>query len=155
MVVGLVLGWGERAWAAGEDAAAPGFSPQYAVYGELGGAGLVYSGNFEVRPIQMLSLRVGGAVVPLPLVGVLPLTLAGVALLFGDERHHLETGVNYVHGWISDDDTRFINPLIGYRYQRSDSGFLFRATLGPMIRANDPADVLPWVGVSFGGAGRL
>lgn len=166
VAVGLIVGWGDTAWAADEaaetvetaeepDADAPTFAPQYAVYGELGGAAVLYSANFEVRPIEVLSLRAGVSVVPLFFVGVMPLTVTGAAVLLGGDRHHFEFGANYVHGWIDDDDARFINPLIGYRYQPSDGGFLFRATLGPLVRANDPSDVLPWAGLSFGGAGML
>jgi hypothetical protein len=131
------------------------FAPQIAVYGELGGSAIVTSVNVELRPLEMLSLRAGGVVLPVPFLGFAPISVAGANLLAGNERHHAEVGLNYVHVWIHDNDARFLNPTLGYRYQPNTTGFLFRATLTPLIRTNDFSDVLPWLGLSFGWCGSL
>jgi hypothetical protein len=115
----------------------------------------VTSANVELRPLEMLSLRAGGMVWPLPLFGAVPISVVGANLLIGSDGHHAELGLNYVKVWIDDDDARFLNPTMGYRYQPDSGGFLFRATMTPLIRTNDTDDVLPWAGVSFGWCGSL
>lgn len=157
VLVGAVAAAPRAAWAAdelGRDRTSNAFEPQFALYGELGGSAVVTSINAELRPVEFLNLRVGGVVVPL-LGGVWPVTVTGASFLVGGERHHFEAGLNYTHVWMDDDDARFFNPVMGYRYQPTHGGFVFRATVTPLIRANDTSDVLPWLGVSFGGCTAL
>ncbi len=155
MVAMIWVGVVTSAHARNPSASPDEFTPQIAVYGELGGSALVTSVNVEFRPVEILNLRVGGMVVPIFFEGVAPLTVTGASVLAGNDHHHAEFGLNYMHVWIDDNDARFLNPTLGYRYQPNTTGFVFRATATPLIRLNDLNDVLPWLGVSFGWCGSL
>lgn len=63
MVAVIWVGVVTSAHARNPSAASPAeFTPQIAVYGELGGSALVTSVNVEFRPVEILNLRVGGMV---------------------------------------------------------------------------------------------
>jgi hypothetical protein len=122
-----------------------------AAFVELGGPGLVYSLNFEWRPVAPLGLRVGASLFPLCMFGdcaVVPIALGSVHWIFFDGDHHLELGAGA--SVAPEDDARFLSPSIGYRYHPREGGFLFRAVFSPVFRMNDPTDALPWAGLSFG-----
>jgi hypothetical protein len=136
-------------------------APEHAVFAELGGPALLYSFNYEYRPVWFLRLRAGAALLPMPGVGgdndclldacgelAMTIISAQGLLLRGD--HHIEVGLGTSIGLTSDDDARFLTPLVGYRYEEPDGGFLFRASFTPLVRMNDFEDVLPWGGLSFG-----
>jgi hypothetical protein len=131
----------------------PNEHSRFALYGEVGGMALVYSANFDCRPVPAVSLRAGVAVLPAPWDGhlyVWVMTPVAVTGLLGGPRHFCEVGVGYTPVSVDDEHARFLVPNLGYRYQRPEGGFLFRATVTPMLRANDFGDLLPWAGVSFG-----
>ncbi|MBN1611460.1 MAG: hypothetical protein JW940_32805 [Polyangiaceae bacterium] len=137
--------------AAPELPAREGYS-RFAVYAELAGMAFMCSWNLDYRPVPKVSLRAGVGFSPFNAPGPLSrlVTPIAAAALLGGERHFAELGVGYTHFWVYDDDARFVVPSLGYRYQRPDGGFLFRATLTPFFRANSLEYVLPWGGVSFG-----
>ena len=145
-----------------------------ALYVELGGSGGVASMNYE-RRISAARLRIGAAQWSVDdLLGggsesylIIPLTVSSVR---GSGRHHLETGGGVGFGRYSQtsslDDTKSsdsfvtLSGIIGYRFQKPGSGFLFRAVFTPMYGLGDE-DVAwpqrgfyPLAGISFGYAFR-
>ncbi len=141
----------EGMWVRVEDLPRP--EAPSAVFFELGGAALAYSANYEHRFIPELGLRVGLGVVPVCIfkcgtLVIVPFSMH--AILMTEGRHHIELGAGATVVLIDDDDGRFAFPEIGYRYERPDGGFLFRAVFTPMFRINKVRDFLPWGGVSFG-----
>ena len=77
------------------------FRPQFACYGELGGAAVVYSANLELRPAEPFSVRLGAAVLPVSTTGLLPITVVGASTYLGRAPHHFEIGLNYAHAWLA------------------------------------------------------
>ncbi len=123
-----------------------------AVYLELGGSAVAYSINYEHRFVPELGLRAGAGVFPLCVfhcetVVVLPLSIQAIV---GEGNHHFEVGGGVTITTLRDKDARFAIPEIGYRYEKPDGGFLFRALFTPLFRLNDLKDVTPWAGLSFG-----
>lgn len=129
----------------------------HATYVELGGMGVLYSVNYEYRPIEWLALRVGVEAFPIfeSMALIVPVAVYG---LLGGDGHYLELGLGYtgLYGFSggevhTDDDGHFLVPQLGYRYQPPGAGFFFRATFTPLTRLNKPDDILPMPGLSFGG----
>lgn len=135
-----------------------------AVYFELGGSAIVPSLNYERRLTERWWGRIGASYV----VGqteddtdstfVVPLTVSSVS--HPAANHHLELGGGitilagdeqdlYDLGEEEEDElsTLFVTGLVGYRYQKPDGGFQFRAAFTP---AAYDGGVLPWLGISFG-----
>jgi hypothetical protein len=137
-----------------------------AVHFELGGSAIVPSFNYERRLNANWFGRVGVSVI----VGesadeedsdttfVVPLTASYVSRPAAN--HHLEVGggVTIASGdrqdfpdYGDEDDeefsTAFLTGLVGYRYQKPQGGFQFRAVFTPIVGGGD---FLPWAGVSFG-----
>ena len=85
----------------------------HAVWAELGGAALLYSVNYEFRPVPFVGLSGGLAVVPFCLfdschaVPIVPVTLRA---LIGYEAHALELGAGVTVALMDDDDARFLVP---------------------------------------------
>jgi hypothetical protein len=126
--------------------------PQNAFYGELGGSGLLYSVNYEFRFIPELGARVGLTVIPFCIfrcktyVGG-PITMS---TFLGEGSHHVELGAGVTAFFVNDNDARWVEGHIGYRYEAVDGGFLFRAMFTPLFRMNKLNDALPWGGLSAG-----
>jgi hypothetical protein len=77
-----------------------------------------------------------------------------------DRNHHLELGGGLTvsfgdeQDWYDFEDSEedkfasvFATGIVGYRYQKPDGGFQFRAVVTPFL--GEPG-FFPWAGVSFG-----
>jgi hypothetical protein len=133
------------------------------VYVELLGSGVVPTINYERLLKNRWYGRAGFSVVTgesdndTDTTFVVPLTMSSVRS--PESNHHLEAGggVTVIFGdrqelfFNDDDDEKFSNValtgLFGYRYQKPDGGFQFRALFTPALVDGDFA---PWFGVSFG-----
>ena len=115
--------------------------------------GVLYSVNYDYRPIERLSFRAGVSIFPVPSFGRGDSTLAllvpiAVTGLFGGREHFFEFGAGYDFIWYGEEMSHAFVPNAGYRYQPRDGGFLFRATVTPLYVGHD---ALYWFGLSFGG----
>lgn len=130
------------------------FSQEHLVYLELGGAGPMVSMNYErqLTTKPMLNLRAGlGYVVTWDYEGfTLPTGLYYLSDL--NKGNHLELGINYTFLFDNDQDDigGFFLPAIGYRKYYPGKKSFFKITFNPVFFNNDPVEVLPWGGVSFG-----
>ncbi|HET7434312.1 MAG TPA: hypothetical protein VFN10_06315 [Thermoanaerobaculia bacterium] len=136
-----------------------------AAYFELGGSAVVPSFNYERRLNERWFARIGASIVEgessdgdTARTFVIPLTASSVNR--PSANHHLELGGGILiaagdrqdlFDLGEDDDetfsTLFVTGIVGYRYQKPDGGFQFRAVFTPV--AGD-GELLPWAGVSFG-----
>lgn len=134
-----------------------------AVYFELGGSAVIPSLNYERRVTDVWFGRAGASVVTSESSAgdddttyVVPLTASYVRS--PGASHHLELGggVTFSFGdrqdlFDNDDGEQFstavLTGIVGYRYQKPDGGFQFRAVFTPVAGAGD---LEPWAGVSFG-----
>ena len=140
-----------------------------AVYLELGGSGLLYSLNYDMRLTRGrqdgMGFRVGiGGISARGSTNddtaqagylAIPVTFN---YLIGERRHALELGAGATlldfnaHGNVDNDyfDADFTGPVphanIGYRYQSLDNGFTGRLTYTPFIGDG----IEHWIGISFG-----
>ncbi len=117
---------------------------QKSVYLELGGAAGGASVSYDVTYLRSnkpkYNLGIGAGVLPFPKWDAdsgyvpIPVIITQANLLTGKEKHFLETGVSLI----------YIVPgiRIGYRYQPTEGGLLFRAALTTIA-------YIPWVGVSI------
>jgi hypothetical protein len=124
---------------------------QQALFGELGGPGLLYSLNYEFRFIPELGARIGLTVLP-PCMFRCQVYAGGpftMSAFINGERHHMEVGAGFT-GFLVNDDVQFVEGHIGYRYEPVDGGFVFRAMITPMVRLNRRHEVIPWGGLSAG-----
>lgn len=110
-----------------------------ALYVELGGAGGL-SVNYDRRFLPSLIGRVGVGIVPcfFACAGYTSVPVAAYGLI-GGTSHHIEYGggVTFLfpdHGR----HHRFLVPSVGYRYQRPNGGFVFRANGLASIRLQQP-----------------
>jgi hypothetical protein len=127
----------------------------------LGSAGL-YSLNYDHRFSEDFSLRAGFAIYggentstgAQATIVIVPITANYLA---GGENHNFEMGIGPLFGGGSVSDTEYgplatggfagVTSTIGYRYQPSDGGFVFRIGVIPFYSA-DKFQV--WGGLSFG-----
>lgn len=140
-----------------------------AVYFELGGSAIVPSVNYERRLTERWFGRIGVSVVTgesSTSIGetesdttfIVPLT--GSWISRPEMNHHLELGGGvtiaagdrqdlFEFGDADDENfsTAFVTGIVGYRYQKPEGGFQFRAAFTPVAGGGD---FLPWAGVSFG-----
>ncbi len=134
-----------------------------AAYGEIGGNGIIPTVNYERRFSERWFGRVGLGVAftytedDSDAAFSIPLTVSSVNR--PASNHHLELGggITIVAGDrqelfdYGDDDEEFstvsITGIVGYRYQKPEGGFLFRAAFTPVAGGGY---ILPWAGVSFG-----
>ncbi|HEX2120710.1 MAG TPA: hypothetical protein VHL59_03625 [Thermoanaerobaculia bacterium] len=138
-----------------------------AAYFELGGSAIIPSLNYErqfaANPARLWYGRLGMSFVTSKTLEdtettfVIPLTVSSVNR--PASNHHLELGggVTFAAGDRQDlfesvdDDEQFsdvfLTGILGYRYQKPDGGFQFRAALTPLAGGGD---FLPWFGLSFG-----
>ncbi len=142
-------------------------------YLELGGQGLLnsfwYDRLYRIDKKIKASLSFGLMVQPRLESGyyfTAGVPIAGNILL-GKKSHHLELGIGFtVLGNRNGYYFSYLNPKIGYRFQRPNGGFFFRAGIVPMVYRFDKygsyyyamdsnyADwqITPiiWYGISFG-----
>ncbi len=79
------------------------------------------------------------------------------------EKHHFEIGGGFLFGSIKEElsESEFIfdfSSFLGYRFQKTDKGFLFRIGLTPLISLNEtnyPDEIMLSGGISFGYHFRL
>jgi hypothetical protein len=76
----------------------------------------------------------------------------GIHFITGTNEHHAEFGVTFIpyidykHDLVGSsiktesDKYLYINPGMGYRYQKSDTGLFFKATIGPSVFLDPPSD---------------
>jgi hypothetical protein len=134
-----------------------------AMFVELGGSAVALSVNYERRFRPVWFGRVGLSVVESTSSGgetdtsfIIPLTASWVNR--PQANHHLELGggVTFAGGdrhdlFGSDSEgtysTLILTGIAGYRYQKPDGGFQFRAVLTPFAGGGDS---IVWAGFSFG-----
>jgi hypothetical protein len=141
------------------------FDAKNSLYVELGGNAGLYSLNYDRILYQKNAFkavgRVGISAFPQrffdQLAPVLPLELTA---LIGKGNHHLETGIGVaplLHHVNHREENTLVTKLelgafttgrIGYRYQKSTGGFLFRAAFIPII--NLDSQLVPFAGISLG-----
>ena len=130
-----------------------------AVYGELGGNGLVFSANYDMRFTKTdggFGFRVGIGFAAASDVSVVTFPI-GLNYLTGKGPHHMELGIGVtpVTATVTffDDESEsgtatFIMPTIGYRYAKQTKGFVGRIYVGPVIAGGEV--FFPWGGISAG-----
>ena len=123
------------------------------IYVELGGAGGLYSVNYDHRISKEIGFRLGFTA--WSIVTGFPVTLN---YLVGSKGHYLELGIGAVLGFTSFQNRSFVESAlrvgqsvgtatIGYRYQPHGGGLLFRIAFTPLF---PPNHFYPWGGISFG-----
>ena len=154
LLLSLAAAWALAPASVQAQAVDPAPLARHAIYGEVLGNGFLYSVNYEHAWTPLLRGRVGfemlrrsSALVP-----------AMVAIVTGKGRHHLELGGGALIGIGLFDGEELRNrhlaagalavAVAGYRYQRPEGGFIFRAGVTPFIWL-DGGPVL-WFGVSVG-----
>ncbi|HEY2323268.1 MAG TPA: hypothetical protein VGJ82_10455 [Thermoanaerobaculia bacterium] len=145
--------------------ALPAYSQQSrnAVYFELGGSAVVPSINYEHRLNENWYGRAGLSWVRSASDGtnattyIVPLTASWVTR--PASNHHLELGGGVtiaagdrqdLYGDVGSGgkfSTLLATGIIGYRYQKPQGGFQFRAAFTPVVGSGVAA---PWAGISFG-----
>jgi hypothetical protein len=148
------------------------------LYFELGGAGVLLSGNLEhflsISNSLILSGRAGLGFYPIELglfggktiySGIVPIS---ASLLYGN-KFSVEAGLGLSIGWDDDSDAhdnngpiKWYNGMLGLRYQKPGKGFLFRFGYTPIMRfKNVCLDsycletrreilIMPYFGISMG-----
>ncbi|NKI30570.1 hypothetical protein [Croceivirga thetidis] len=123
-------------------------------YVELGGAGPIGSVNYErqlTKDVPILARAGLGYVTTWGYSDfTIPLGLYHLSNL--KNGNHLELGVTYTYAFNIKDRNGggFFLPALGYRkFFERNKGFL-KITFSPVIFNNDPVEILPWGGISFG-----
>ncbi|MFO8233263.1 MAG: hypothetical protein R6U20_11415 [Longimonas sp.] len=126
------------------------------IYTELGGTGFLYTLNYDYRINRDWSARLGAM-----RAGAFGVTFTNIPLtasyLWGT-NHNLEVGLGAMYLGVSldtegddfggiSDDTVAGTAIIGYRYQPTDGGIIFRAGITP---AFGDFGIVPWGGLSVG-----
>jgi hypothetical protein len=130
------------------------------IYIELGGKGIGYSLNYgrTIPLFRDIEAEIGIGYTQAKSTGFITMHLQmlspEIILLFGSPNK-LEVGYSSVLASFGDGYEHFLNSTrIGYRYQKNEGGFLFRASycritaFDPMFYNNKAT--LNWVGISFG-----
>jgi hypothetical protein len=136
---------------------------QHAAYAEIGGSGIIPTVNYERRFSPNFAAHIGLGVVSASESGgdtdvTVALPLVGSYISHPQSNHHFEAGggLLFVFGDAQDFDAFdeddsvsnvAVTGLAGYRYQKPDRGFVFRATVTPVVY---DGGVAPWAGLSFG-----
>ncbi len=114
------------------------------IYAELGGAGLLYSVNYDTRFSQgedKLGGRIGVA-----LSDDFVVVLLHTNYLFGKGKHKLEVGAGITTFDIhSDNRDVTASGALMYRFQKKDGHFLFRAGISPIyVELGEPLEFVPF-----------
>ncbi len=129
-----------------------------AVYGELGGNGLVFSANYDMRFKKAengFGFRAGVGFAASSGITVFTFPL-GLNYLTGKGPHHLEIGfgvtpltatLDFLNSK-STNGTIFFFPTAGYRYGKIGKGFVGRIYVGPIIAGGN--FFFPFGGLSAG-----
>ena len=143
------------------------FQDKNSVQLDLGGHGLFYSINYE-RILHNgerfnTAAQIGFSYYP-PGTGVRDLWIPlGINEIFSFGNHHIEAGLGFIaiREAARDPDnnpdywfwSNMFSGRIGYRYQKPDGRFLFRAGFTPVLEVNwesNATEFHPLAGVSFG-----
>ena len=134
---------------------APHWKIGHGAYFEALGPGVLYSVNYELR-VESVAFRVGYSAWQfcfLSCADIRSYPLA-VTALPGTGPHYLEVGAGATPMHFEHEQHLLLVPQLGYRYMPRKVGFLFRATLTPIItRSRGQWYFLPFAGLSFGVAG--
>jgi hypothetical protein len=145
------------------------FATKNSVEFELFGQGCFYSLDYERLFLNREKFKtlaqLGVAYYP-ERTGVIPLWIpVSVNQLFSFHSHHLEAGAGQIFcsekGLDGDQKLRLFGSLkLGYRYQKPDGKFLFKAAFTPVLDYWDVAtdnelgrpevEFMPWAGVAVG-----
>jgi hypothetical protein len=146
------------------------FENKNSVQLDLGGHGMLYSLNYERvifnRDRFKTAAQVGFSYYP-PSANFIDLWLpVSINEIISFGKHHLEVGIGIVPTrsslrnipYVSDEWvwSTFLSARIGYRYQKPDGKFLFRAGFTPLAEFNWHSQTLsadnihPLAGISFG-----
>jgi hypothetical protein len=131
-----------------------------AVYGEIGGNGIFFSANYDMRFTKTengFGFRVGVGYAGG--IGASAFTFpAGLNYLTGKGAHHMELGIGitpitatidlFDDGNTSSGTATAIMPTLGYRYGKVGKGFVGRIYVGPVIIGGEV--FFPWGGISAG-----
>jgi hypothetical protein len=131
----------------------------HAMYMEIGGQGVLYTLNYDYRFAKFFAARVGFTHYTIPNFFFSDLTVTAFPImgefLVGGKEHFFEIGLGIMptigessfHFFSSSKSAVVGTANIGYRYQPSDEGLLFRASLPIFVTSTG---VGAWGGVSFG-----
>ncbi len=123
-------------------------------YGELGGAGPIGSLNYERQVLNdsPLMLRAGLGYVTSWSYSDFTIPTGLYYLIDLKRQNHLELGATYTFALNTQelDGLGFFLPAIGYRKYAREGKSFFKITLSPVIFNNDPVEIIPWGGISFG-----
>lgn len=119
-----------------------------AAFFQAGGSAMVLGVGLDYRPVAQLALRAGLSIFAVPMAMAAGGFL-GSSGVFGPRSHKFELGLDYVH-LASNRETRFLSPLVGYRYQPEHGGTFVRLTVQALARANFDGDIFPTAGLSLG-----
>lgn len=118
------------------------------VYGELGGNGILFSANYDVRFTK--SQKGFGARVGVGYIANILTLPVGINYLAGRSANFFEGGVGYTY--LSDSYEDHASAIVlsaGYRYQPASNGFTARVFISPLIDTQT-GDFVGFAGVSFG-----
>jgi hypothetical protein len=128
-----------------------------ALYGEFGGSGLIFSGNFDSRfkGHKGLGFRVGIGFFAASDVSVVTFPL-GLNALIGNGPHYFEIGASGTLTTASvtffDETDKgsawFFMPHFGYRFTKPTKSFNGRIYVGPVLAGGQA--FFPWGGLSVG-----
>ncbi len=133
---------------------------------DLGGHGLGYSVNYEKIILNgerfKTTAQVGIAYYP-PITGLIQIWAPVIInQIYTFNKHHVEFGLGMMftddYGYYQKANSlemhkrmyNFYAGRVGYRYQKPDGKFLFRASFTPLIERNYSNSLYPLGGVSFG-----
>ncbi len=129
------------------------------VYGELGGNGLFFSANYDVRFLKSekgFGMRAGLGFFGGSGGGLLTVPI-GLNYLAGKAPSYLEVGLGYTYASFTSSDD-FIDgeggsllvPSVGYRFQPSKKGFTGRVIISPLIALGNGGGWFMFGGISAG-----
>ncbi len=156
-MLGIVLITGSALAQKEKEASENTGKPSKAVYGEFGGSGLIFSGNFDMRfkGHKGLGFRAGIGFFAASDVSVVTFPL-GLNTLIGNGPHYFELGVS---GTLTTASVTFFEetdkasawffmPHFGYRFTKPSKSFNGRIYVGPVIAGGSA--FFPWGGLSVG-----
>lgn len=140
--------------------------PKNSVILTLGGTGIYTSLIYEREVYQIKKLRTGFR----SGIGISPFSLTfsdevnipvGIYGLFGKRNHHLDLNLNLAnylitqYDWRDDSEFRKLKalfiPSLGWRFQKPESGLIFKAGLSSIISFNKIRNnASPWIEIGAG-----
>jgi hypothetical protein len=128
------------------------------VYGEFGGNGIFFSGNYDCRIFKSqkgLGIRLGLGFFGGSGAGIVTVPI-GINYLKGSAPNFLEAGLGYTYASFTgrdnflEGDGSLLVPNVGYRYQPVKMGFTGRVFISPLIAIGPGAGWIFYGGVSGG-----